>query len=183
MMEQREVESMIGRLMAREGGFVDHPMDRGGPTKWGITLVTLAAHRGMACTAGDVQAMNQVEASAIYQRYWFDHSRLRLRHWPYRRLAEVTLDASVMFSLGRSMSVVWVQEAINRRLDEGETPLRSDGWAGARTLDAMLRFAERDLVAAVVAARCRKHGRVVAARPVQVVFLAGWVNRATEWVL
>lgn len=183
MMEPREVESMIGRLMRREGGFVDHPRDGGGCTSHGITLDVLEMARGMRCSCADVQVLSRLEAAEIYQKFWFDHSRLRLRHWPYRRLAEVTLDAAVMFSLGRSMAVVWVQEAINRRLDDDETPLRIDGWAGPRTLEDMLRFPERELVAAVVGARCRKHARVVAARPVQAVLLAGWINRATDWVM
>jgi lysozyme family protein len=183
MMEQREIDAMIGRLMAREGGWVDHAWDGGGCTNHGITLPTLEMARGFHCSCADVQVLSRFEAAEIYTRFWFDHSRLRLRHWPYRRLAEVTLDASVMFSLGRSMAVGWVQEAINRRLEAGDTPLKIDGWAGERTLDAMLRFPERELVAAVVGARCRKHARVVAARPVQAVFLAGWINRATDWVM
>lgn len=183
MMEPREVDAMIERLMRREGGFVNHPRDGGGCTSHGITLETLEMARGMRCTCTDVRRLSRLEAAEIYRRFWFDHSRLRLRHWPYRRLAEVTLDAAVMFALGRSMAVIWVQEAINRRLDQDETPLVVDGWAGPRTLDAMVRFSERDLVAAVVASRCRKHARVVAARPVQAVFLAGWINRATDWVM
>lgn len=183
MMEPREVEAMIRRLMAREGGYVDHPADRGGPTKWGITLATLQAARQHPITASDVWGLGEAEAIDVYRRLWLDHSRLCLRQWPYRRLAEVTLDAAVMFSLGRAMAVKWVQEAINRRLDADETKLAVDGWAGPRTREAMLRFAERDLAADVVGARCRKHARVVEARPGQILFLEGWINRATEWVM
>lgn len=28
----------------KEGGYVDHPSDKGGPTRWGITQTTARAH-------------------------------------------------------------------------------------------------------------------------------------------
>ena len=32
------IETFIDRIIVREGGFVDHPDDRGGPTKYGISI-------------------------------------------------------------------------------------------------------------------------------------------------
>lgn len=55
-----------------EGGYVNAKTDRGGPTKYGITHKTLAAHRGVASvTAEQVKAMTKEEAVEIYRRsYW-----------------------------------------------------------------------------------------------------------------
>ena len=44
-------KEIIDGIIKREGGYVDHPADRGGPTKFGITLATLEAWRGHRITA------------------------------------------------------------------------------------------------------------------------------------
>ena len=54
-----------------EGGYSNHPWDKGGPTNWGITLKTLAAWRKRPVTAADVEAMPKSEALQIYLAwYW-----------------------------------------------------------------------------------------------------------------
>ncbi len=59
-------------MFGHEGGYVNAKTDRGGPTKYGITHKTLAAHRGVASvTAEQVRAMTREEATEIYRRsYW-----------------------------------------------------------------------------------------------------------------
>lgn len=59
-------------MFGHEGGYVNVKTDRGGPTKYGITHTTLAAHRGVpSVTAAQVQAMTLAEAAEIYRRsYW-----------------------------------------------------------------------------------------------------------------
>ncbi|WP_085025302.1 glycoside hydrolase family 108 protein [Ensifer aridi] len=55
-----------------EGGYSNRKSDRGGPTKYGVTHTTLAAHRDVkAVTADQVKAMSLEEAEDIYRRsYW-----------------------------------------------------------------------------------------------------------------
>ncbi|HYI42384.1 MAG TPA: glycosyl hydrolase 108 family protein, partial [Sphingomicrobium sp.] len=36
-MESRSLDDLVDALIEREGGYVNHPADRGGPTCWGIT--------------------------------------------------------------------------------------------------------------------------------------------------
>lgn len=59
-------------MFGSEGGYSNAKTDSGGPTKYGITAKTLAAHRGVASvTADDVKAMTIDEATEIYERsYW-----------------------------------------------------------------------------------------------------------------
>ena len=41
---QDNIDDLIDDLIAREGGFVDHPADKGGPTRWGITQAVARRH-------------------------------------------------------------------------------------------------------------------------------------------
>ena len=39
-----DVDELIDELIEREGGYVHHPADRGGPTRFGITEAVARAH-------------------------------------------------------------------------------------------------------------------------------------------
>lgn len=62
----------LGLMFGHEGGYSNVASDAGGPTKYGITHKTLAAHRGVkSVTAAQVKAMTLAEAEAIYRKsYW-----------------------------------------------------------------------------------------------------------------
>lgn len=55
-------------MFGHEGGYVNAATDRGGLRKYGVTHITLAAHRGLkSVTAAQVKAMTK-DAEAIYRR-------------------------------------------------------------------------------------------------------------------
>ena len=58
---------IIDGILAHEGGFVNHPTDRGGPTNFGITQGSLASWRKRDVTYGEMQALTVEEAKAIYR--------------------------------------------------------------------------------------------------------------------
>src|SRR3546814_3554487 len=58
------VDALLDRLLAKEGGFVDHPADRGGPTNWGITSAVARGEGFM----GDMADLPQSLARSIYRR-------------------------------------------------------------------------------------------------------------------
>src|SRR5688572_7893012 len=61
-------EELIDGILTREGGYVDHASDRGGPTNMGITAMTLGEWRrmGRPATRAEVKALKVEEARAIY---------------------------------------------------------------------------------------------------------------------
>lgn len=61
----------IRRLLASEGGYINHPSDPGGPTNFGITIADYRRYMKPDATAADVRAMKVDEAKAIYrEKYW-----------------------------------------------------------------------------------------------------------------
>lgn len=65
----------LNHVLKFEGGYVDHPKDPGGATKFGITLKTLANWRKVSpwwqLPKQAVKQMGRIEASKIYfQLYW-----------------------------------------------------------------------------------------------------------------
>jgi lysozyme family protein len=65
----------LALALRQEGGFVDHPADPGGATRFGITRRTLMQARGRAVTVDDVRALGEEEAAAIYRRLYWDAIR------------------------------------------------------------------------------------------------------------
>ena len=69
----KNVEKMINDILVREGGYVWHRNDRGGPTNHSVTLATLRRWRGdPELTAADVRALTKDEARRIYRRDYLE---------------------------------------------------------------------------------------------------------------
>jgi lysozyme family protein len=66
------LENAIKLTFGSEGGYVNHPRDPGGPTKYGITLATLQNYRNdRSLDAEDVKHLSLTEAAAILEQgYW-----------------------------------------------------------------------------------------------------------------
>ena len=111
---------IIAGIIKREGGYVDHPADRGGPTKYGVTLATLQDHRAAPVTAADVEALTESEAASIYrERYLLEPGFDRIQD---DRLRALVLDCSVLH--GQATATKLLQRAIG---------LKDDGVFGAKT--------------------------------------------------
>ena len=96
VMTDRNIDDLIEELIDREGGYVNHSADRGGPTRWGITEA-VARRQGYM---DDLRHLPQSDAAAIYKRlYWvapgFDKVALTAP-----RLAEELFDTGVNMGTG-----------------------------------------------------------------------------------
>lgn len=165
---------IIERVLAREGGFVDNPHDRGGPTKYGITQETLASWRGLPVTPDDVRTLGKDEAKSILRfRYvvqpGFDHIE-------DGSLRAVIVDIAV--NSGARQAVLLLQRALD---------VTDDGILGPETLEAANEKADDERAMAAVAirtltARQRFYSGLVAKHPDQIAFLVGWTERAMSQI-
>lgn len=172
-----EIRNLINGIIDREGGYVNHPNDRGGPTKFGITLKTLKAFRkDNTLTADDVKKLEKPEAFRIYERmYVFNPGFGKIRN---EKLREVVVDSGVMS--GQETAGKFLQTAVNKILGAGELVI--DGAVGPKTIAAVDRCDPEDLVVAVCVSRIRFLGRLITRDPKQSVFAGGWMKRATKWL-
>ena len=187
MMEHGEqvADRLIDGLIEREGGFVDHPADRGGATNYGITVAVARAHG----YAGSMRAMPRAEAESIYRRlYWqrpgFDGvARLS------ERIAAELFDTGV--NMGPAVAVTFLQRALTalNRSGRDYPDLVPDGRIGPTTLRALQAFlsargkggGETVLLRALEALQGERYLRLAERRPANEAFLYGWLaNRIGE---
>lgn len=165
------VESIIDDIIRREGGFINHPADRGGPTKYGITAKTLGGwrHLGRTATSDEVAALTEAEAREIYRhRYIIEPGFDTITH---PALQVLLVDSGV--HSGPQKAVHWLQTAVGAA---------TDGVIGPKTLAAIAATDQNKLYSKVLAARVRHLGRLITNDPKQSVFAAGWMNRMAEFV-
>lgn len=169
------VEALITRLIAREGGYVDHPADGGGPTKFGITQATLSAWRGVQVTPFQVQTMQEAEARLIYRDRYFIAPGFEAVTDP--ALQEFLFDTAV--NSGHVVSIRTLQTALaGLKLYSGAI----DGIIGPGTRAGLL--AGRHLVGEIYyRAKCSRYDlllRFIGRDTRQAVFASGWANRLNE---
>ncbi|MDA2936845.1 hypothetical protein MYX75_01095 [Acidobacteria bacterium AH-259-A15] len=149
---------------ALEGGYVDHPKDRGGRTKFGISQRSYPDE--------DVANLTVERAKFLAKRDYWD--RLRLD-----RILDDEVSAEIYdtaFNMGPGTAVKIAQRAVNYF---GET-LKVDGIIGPKTNGAINRWCLRDarsLLKALNGVQFMHFLAIVEGNPDQAVFSRGWLKR------
>ena len=174
-----EVDALVDALLEREGGYVNHPADKGGATCFGITEGVARAHG----YRGAMRQLPRSEAAAIYKRlYWlrprFDQIAIRSS-----RVAAELFDTGV--NMGPSVAATFLQRALTalNRNAKDYLDLVPDGRIGSATLgalDAFLRIrgkvgGEQVLLRALDALQGERYLRLAERRPANEAFLYGWL--------
>ena len=174
-----DVEELIDELIEREGGYVNHPADKGGPTCFGITEAVARAHG----YAGAMAAFPREEAVAVYRRlYWqrphFDQVAERCP-----RVGAELFDTGA--NMGPAVAATFLQRSLTA-LNRGGTDysdLVPDGRIGSATIAALDAFlaarghqrGETVLLRALEALQGERYLRLAEKRPANEAFLYGWL--------
>jgi lysozyme family protein len=180
-----DADRLIDSLIEREGGFANHPADKGGPTCFGITEAVARAHG----YRGPMRLLPREEAGEIYRRlYWlrprFDEVAKRCP-----RLAAELFDTGV--NMGPAVAATFLQRALTALNRNGADypDLVPDGRVGTMTLFALDAFfaargkgsGETILLRALEALQGERYLRLAERRPANEAFLYGWLaNRIGE---
>lgn len=173
-----KVDDYIDALIAREGGYVDHPADRGGPTNWGITEQVARAFG----YHGRMQDMPRALAKSIYlERYW-EAPKFNLVNEHSPAVAEELLDTGV--NMGTGVAARFLQRALNVLNAEGKhyPDIAVDGAIGRVTIAALRAYLGargKDghvvLLRALNAQQAVRYIELAEARPSQEAFVHGWL--------
>jgi lysozyme family protein len=172
------IDALIDGVIDREGGYVSHPADRGGPTRFGITEAVARANGYV----GDLRHFSRAAAAAIYRRRYWTQPRIDQIATRAPRLAAEMFDTGV--NMGPAVAVGFVQRALNA-LNRGATDYPDvllDGRIGPATLGALDRFlatrgavGETVLLKAVEALQGARYVALAERRPANEAFLYGWL--------
>jgi lysozyme family protein len=185
MNDATNLQGLIDALIDREGGYVDHPADKGGPTCFGITEAVARAQG----YAGPMRQLPRGEAAAIYRRlYWLRPGLDQIAKRSARLAAEL-FDTGV--NMGPAVAVTFLQRALTalNRGGKDYADLTPDGRVGPATLGALDGFlavrgsaaGEAVLLRAIEAFQGERYLRLAERRPANEAFLYGWLaNRMGE---
>lgn len=184
-----ELADLIDNLLEREGGYVNHPADRGGPTAYGITQ-EVARTNGYY---GPMRALPREEAAAIYRRLYWLRPRLDRIAAMAPALAAELFDTGV--NMGPAVAITFLQRALTALNRNGSDypDLIPDGRIGSATLAALETFldlrgrtaGETVLLRALEALQGERYLRLAERRPANEAFLYGWLaNRiGNRWAI
>jgi lysozyme family protein len=156
---------VIPKVLAHEGGYVDHPKDPGGPTNKGITQATYDAWRkarGLAVRS--VRAIGEDEVAAIYRRdYWNAVGGDALP----AGTDYAVFDAGVNSGPGRAAK--WLQQIVRAPVD---------GAIGPVTVQTVAAYAGGQ--SELVKAYCARRLSFMQSLNIWQTFRKGWTRRVAE---
>lgn len=164
-------------ILGHEGGYVDDPVDRGGKTKYGVTLGTWKQYSqslfGIAPSAKTLKAMTPEQAFEIFRvGYWRPSGADRIRDCP---LAFQISDISYNSGSGNSTKIL--QRAIN---DLGGA-VTVDGAIGSQTIDTANSLPASNLYIKVRERRWKFYEAIMRNDPSQERYRNGWKNRTDSF--
>lgn len=192
----RRFARAFDELLGIEGGYVDDPADRGGATKYGISLRFLVAEGridrdsdGFAdydldmdgdLDGADIRLLGVDDARALYLRCFWERLEADSFEAP---IGEMLFDQAVNGGLKAARKLL--QRAINECRARANDPLiEVDGAIGGETRLALIGVLEQPglgmkaLVEAYREAVRDRYRAIVRSNPSQKRFLRGWLARA-----
>lgn len=161
---QSNFESSLEKLLAHEGGFVNHPDDPGGMTNLGVTKQVWEEWVGHPVAEKEMRNLTPVMVGPLYKRKYWDacHADELISGLDY-----CVFDVAVNSGVGRAIKLL--QSCV------GATP---DGGYGSIT-NALVKKAEQE-PAKLIEAYCAKRLEFLQLLKAFPVFGKGWTRRVEE---
>lgn len=167
-----KVEKLVPKILKWEGGFVNHPNDKGGATNKGITIGTYTYYRkskGLTLpTVNDLKNISNEE--------WIDI--LKTLYWDKWKADQIT-NQSIANLL---VDWVWGSGGYGIKYPQQALGVVDDGIVGNKTLYAVNTYPNQKELFQKLWNRRKQHFESIVQRdPSQKVFLKGWMNRLNDY--
>ncbi|HIH3560741.1 TPA: glycoside hydrolase family 108 protein [Escherichia coli] len=130
---------IFDEILGKEGGYVNHPDDKGGPTKWGITEKVARAHG----YCGDMRDLTRGQGLEILEAdYWFGPRFDQVATLSPDIAAELC-DTGV--NMGPTVASRMLQRWLNVFNQQGRLypDMDTDGRIGPRTINALRAYLQK----------------------------------------
>ncbi|HEY9008097.1 MAG TPA: glycosyl hydrolase 108 family protein [Ohtaekwangia sp.] len=166
-------EGFAGKVLRLEGGFVNHPADKGGATKYGVILSTWKQYGYDKDNDGDIDAddirvLTEDDARYIAKKVFWDF--FQADFIVNQSIAEFIVDWG--YNSGRVLVAKKVQKLLS---------IPTDGLIGVQSLNAINCADQHNLFDTLKVIRRMFVDDIVARRPDQAVFHQGWINRINSF--
>lgn len=162
---QQKLEFALDWVLRDEGKtYTNAPHDRGGPTKFGITLKTLSEWHKFEVTASDVEILTEEEARLIYKELYWD--AMHLDTISSTEVATAIFDFGV--NAGTTHAIKFAQEICG---------VKEDGVMGPLTSLSVNQMKPASFVGMFCNRLYKYYKAIVDAHPDQKANLNGWMNR------
>ena len=173
------IESMIEATIGKEGGYSNHPSDKGGPTRWGITERVARKHG----FKGDMRELPRETAVAIYRQEYAIGPGFAAVAAISPAIGEELFDTGV--NMGPGVPSRWLQEWLNAFNGQGRlyADIREDGDIGPGTLGALRAYlksrgaeAEKVMLRALNCSQGDRYKDLARGRAANEDFVFGWMR-------
>lgn len=176
--DKKRFEKFIPKVLNIEGGLSFNKYDKGGATKFGISLAFLKANgidinKDGKIDQNDILALDVDRAKQLYYDYFY--SKMKIDEIKDEKIAINVFDMGI--NSGIVPAVRLLQDTLNRH----GASLKVDGIIGAKTLDAVNK-AEGDINNTYCEERINYYETICLRDPSQRVFLNGWKNRVKKFL-
>jgi lysozyme family protein len=156
-------------VLENEGGYVDIPEDRGGPTNFGITIPTLSAFRRESVGPDDIKNLKREEAINIFYHNYY--APLKLSYIEQNNIVTAILDVAV--NCGLSNARIFVEKTLISLLYETGSEWMDETYKKSLNEVSQEQFIDRFEIFLMA-----HYNNLVLIHPSDAKFLKGWSRRA-----
>lgn len=166
-------EKIIEFIIKNEGGYVDHPSDPGGATKYGISF-RFYKQLNPSTSKEDMEELTLQAARDIYYEEWY--KKYNYHEIEDYRVAAKLLDFAV--NMGPSRAHKIIQRAVN--LVEKSSAITVDGIIGPITIRYINSCTAMILIDYMALLACSYYIELCNDNENNYSFIRGWINRALK---